>query len=407
MKAWNDYYRVLQVHYLAEPEVIESAYKRLSRKYHPDVNKDENSESAMKMLNEAYEILKNPVKRKKYDIEWERKNGIKPDNNCFTGKNEAHEKLAEPAMSVLGRYFANIRSKDFEGAYHLISTNDKNSIPKEDFLKWQNAVSKVFELREFDYRATGYDKNICLNGQMYSHVVELRVSVYEYNTVMERLEKDTFIKKTVKEETGWKVYMGHDGVQPFIERFENLTRLLSAKPVLNELDESNGAKELHAGVLNRKAFMYAAEREVWRQNRYGRIFTLMMCELNVSGIVNGYRKERVSSMAFKWLAGLLICNLRKPDIIGIWGETSFIILLPETDLSGSIETALKVRRLIESEEFSYSNKRYHINLSFGIAVFNRSLELTIEKLLDYTATSKKLGGNCIVSVNGIYNDRRV
>lgn len=37
----EDYYRILQVHYLAEPEIIESAYKRLAKKYHPDVNKNE------------------------------------------------------------------------------------------------------------------------------------------------------------------------------------------------------------------------------------------------------------------------------------------------------------------------------------------------------------------------------
>ena len=43
----EDYYRILQVHYLAEPEVIESAYKRLAKKYHPDVNKNESSVEMM------------------------------------------------------------------------------------------------------------------------------------------------------------------------------------------------------------------------------------------------------------------------------------------------------------------------------------------------------------------------
>jgi curved DNA-binding protein len=69
VQAWLDYYRILQVHSLAEPEVIESAYKRLARKYHPDVNKAKDAENRMKQINEAYEVLKDPDKRKQFDAQ--------------------------------------------------------------------------------------------------------------------------------------------------------------------------------------------------------------------------------------------------------------------------------------------------------------------------------------------------
>lgn len=48
MPVLEDFYRILQVHYLAEPEVIESAYRRLAKKYHPDVNKTAGAELRMK-----------------------------------------------------------------------------------------------------------------------------------------------------------------------------------------------------------------------------------------------------------------------------------------------------------------------------------------------------------------------
>lgn len=49
-EGFEDYYRILQVHNLAEPEVIESAYKRLVKKYHPDYNRDGNAEEIMKKI---------------------------------------------------------------------------------------------------------------------------------------------------------------------------------------------------------------------------------------------------------------------------------------------------------------------------------------------------------------------
>ena len=63
----QDLYEILQVHHAAEPEVIEAAYRRLARKYHPDVNNSPESAEVMKRLNLAYEVLRDPVKRAAYD----------------------------------------------------------------------------------------------------------------------------------------------------------------------------------------------------------------------------------------------------------------------------------------------------------------------------------------------------
>lgn len=63
-----NYYKVLQVSEEAEPEVIEAAYRRLSQKYHPDVNRSPEAETRMRELNEAYQVLRDPHKRHNYDI---------------------------------------------------------------------------------------------------------------------------------------------------------------------------------------------------------------------------------------------------------------------------------------------------------------------------------------------------
>jgi molecular chaperone DnaJ len=64
----KDYYEILGVSRDADEKDIKKAYRRLARKYHPDVNKDDhNAEEKFKEISEAYEILSNPNKRERYD----------------------------------------------------------------------------------------------------------------------------------------------------------------------------------------------------------------------------------------------------------------------------------------------------------------------------------------------------
>ncbi|MCR5661161.1 MAG: J domain-containing protein [bacterium] len=65
---YKDYYEVLGVPKTATLKEIKSAYRKLTKKYHPDVNKDDPSaESKYRDINEAYEVLGNEENRKKYD----------------------------------------------------------------------------------------------------------------------------------------------------------------------------------------------------------------------------------------------------------------------------------------------------------------------------------------------------
>ena len=67
MQDHTDLYAELQVHHLAEPEVVDAAYRRLVRMYHPDVNKSPDANERMKRINLAYEVLSDPDKRAEYD----------------------------------------------------------------------------------------------------------------------------------------------------------------------------------------------------------------------------------------------------------------------------------------------------------------------------------------------------
>ena len=72
---FRDYYKVLGVERKASEAEIKSAYRKLARKFHPDVNpNNKEAEAKFKELNEAYQVISDPEKRKKYDelgADWE------------------------------------------------------------------------------------------------------------------------------------------------------------------------------------------------------------------------------------------------------------------------------------------------------------------------------------------------
>src|SRR5947208_8636873 len=79
---FRDYYETLGVPKTASEDEIRSAFRKLARKHHPDVAKDKKvAEEKFKEMNEAYEVLSDSERRKKYDqlgADWNRPGGFQP-----------------------------------------------------------------------------------------------------------------------------------------------------------------------------------------------------------------------------------------------------------------------------------------------------------------------------------------
>src|SRR5438046_5659564 len=79
---FRDYYETLGVPKTATEDEIRTAFRKLARKHHPDVAKDKKAaEEKFKEINEAYEVLSDSEKRKKYDqlgADWNRPGGFQP-----------------------------------------------------------------------------------------------------------------------------------------------------------------------------------------------------------------------------------------------------------------------------------------------------------------------------------------
>ena len=64
---FEDYYEIMGIKRDASQGEIKRAYRKLARKYHPDVSKESDAEDRFKEVGEAYEVLKDPEKRTAYD----------------------------------------------------------------------------------------------------------------------------------------------------------------------------------------------------------------------------------------------------------------------------------------------------------------------------------------------------
>ena len=85
---YKDYYETLGVPRTATQDDIKQAYRKLARKYHPDVSKMADAESRFKEINEANEVLKDPEKRAAYDqmgSNWKAGQEFQPPPNWDAG----------------------------------------------------------------------------------------------------------------------------------------------------------------------------------------------------------------------------------------------------------------------------------------------------------------------------------
>jgi curved DNA-binding protein len=85
---YKDYYKIMELSRDASQDEVKRAYRKLARRYHPDVSKEDNAEAKFKELGEAYEVLKDPEKRVAYNelgANWKSGQDFKPPPNWDEG----------------------------------------------------------------------------------------------------------------------------------------------------------------------------------------------------------------------------------------------------------------------------------------------------------------------------------
>ena len=113
---YQDYYQILGVPRDAEKSDIKKAYRKLARRYHPDVNSEADAEDKFKEVNEAYEVLKDSDKRQAYDrfgADW--KHGQQFDGGGFQGG--GFQGGSHSSDGISGGDFSDFFESIFSGGY--------------------------------------------------------------------------------------------------------------------------------------------------------------------------------------------------------------------------------------------------------------------------------------------------
>ncbi len=114
----KNYYDILQINQNASLEIIEKAYKTLAKKYHPDLQEENNKKEAeeiLKEINEAYEILSNPDKKALYDQNLKNETISQEDyEKMYVQNEELKEELNNLKNNTPNTQYSNINQENFE-----------------------------------------------------------------------------------------------------------------------------------------------------------------------------------------------------------------------------------------------------------------------------------------------------
>jgi curved DNA-binding protein len=162
---YKDYYKALTISKDASQEEVKRAYRKLARKYHPDVNKDPAAEVKFKEIAEAYEVLKDVEKRKAYDTfgsNWQAGQDFKPPPNW---KSRYHRPTYE-SQGGSAEHFSDFFESLFGsggagGGGSRFSAEDFSSFGRERHAKGDDLHAKVSITLEDSYH--GAKRTITLN----------------------------------------------------------------------------------------------------------------------------------------------------------------------------------------------------------------------------------------------------
>ncbi len=117
---FKDYYKVMGVKRDATQDEIKRVYRKLARKYHPDVSKEADAEAKFKEVGEAYEVLKDPEKRAAYDqlgANWKQGQEFRPPPDWDAGFEFSGGGFTGGDDSAYSDFFENLFGHGFGGAH--------------------------------------------------------------------------------------------------------------------------------------------------------------------------------------------------------------------------------------------------------------------------------------------------
>ncbi len=205
----------------------------------------------------------------------------------------------------------------------------------------------------------------------------------QYNTLEHK------VKMTLQDKTSiFTVHsrkMEYEDQIRYVVVFSDITRL-------NEL----ATQDVLTHVANRFQFDKVLDHSISLSQRYGRILSIMLIDIDYFKEVNDRYGHLVGDEVLKTVAKILSEGVRKSDVVARWGGEEFVVLLPDSELSSAVKLAETLRIKVSEYNFKHSGK---VTCSIGVVRWNEGensdqLLLRVDEKL-YLA--KEDGRNRVVS----------
>jgi diguanylate cyclase (GGDEF)-like protein len=135
------------------------------------------------------------------------------------------------------------------------------------------------------------------------------------------------------------------------------------------------------GISNKRHFYEVLGREIARANRKKNTFALVLADVDNFKLINDTHGHQIGDAVLIELTKHLTDNVRVGDVVARYGGEEFVLILPDTDLDGSVTLANRVRESIASTPFADAKRCIPYTASFGLAMYDGAAPISKDDLI--------------------------
>jgi len=168
--------------------------------------------------------------------------------------------------------------------------------------------------------------------------------------------------------------------------------------VLHEQIFANTITDALTELKNTRFLNDELAREFSRARRYGRVFSILMIDIDHFKRVNDVHGHQVGDITLREVAAKVVSCLRAQDTAVRYGGEEIVVLLPETKLADAVAAAERIRQAVAAQVIDYRNVQIQVTVSIGCSQYDET-DLSDADLFrradERVYAAKEAGRNCV------------
>jgi len=177
--------------------------------------------------------------------------------------------------------------------------------------------------------------------------------------------------------------------QRVIDRTRELENALTQLQLKNLMLEKMALTDPLTGLSNRRAIDLIARKELLRRSRVSTPLTVVLIDIDHFKQINTNYLLSGGDHLLAWLAGVLQNSIRAQDSLARVGGEEFLVIAPNTDATGAVVLAERLRENVESGSTAYNGHSMGVTISLGLAVADASMAVAYDDLRECAAGALK------------------